>query len=142
MSIRKNLLAACAASLAIPVSALAELPTITVRVSHPGVLGGTVEVSLFNSAETFMKKPFLQSSGPIANDGEFTATFAAVPEGDYAVVVVHDENNNATLDRGFLGFGGESYAFSNGASPLFGWPDFKDVEFRVDHSVELDIELD
>ncbi|MCH5377909.1 MAG: DUF2141 domain-containing protein, partial [Planctomycetes bacterium] len=116
--------------------------TVTVRVTHPGSLGGTVEVSLFDSPDSFMKKPYLQFSGPVAQDGTFTATFAAVPEGAYAVVVVHDENGNGTLDRGFLGFGGESYAFSNGASPWFGWPDFEDAAFRVDGPVELDIRLE
>ncbi|MGD2128358.1 MAG: DUF2141 domain-containing protein [Lysobacterales bacterium] len=142
MSLRTFLLAIGAATLAFPLCARAELPTITVRVTHPGVDTGTVEVSLFNSADTFMKKPFLQFSGHLDEDGVYTATFAAVPQGEYAVVVVHDENDNGTLDRGFLGLGGESYAFSNGARPWFGWPDFADAAFEVDQSVQLDIALD
>lgn len=142
MSLRSTLLAIGATILLFPLCAKAALPTITVRVTHPGVTTGTVEVSLFNSAETFMKKPFLQFSGEPDKDGAYTATFSSVPEGEYAVVVVHDENNNGTLDRGFLGLGGESYAFSNGARPLFGWPDFDDAAFKVDQSVEVDIELD
>lgn len=142
MSLRILLSALCAATLAFPLCARAELPTITVRVTHPGVETGTVEVSLFNSAETFMKKPFLQYSGHLEKDGSFTATFAAVPEGKYAVVVVHDENDNGILDRGFLGLGGESYAFSNGVRPWFGWPDFDDAAFTVEQSVQVDIALD
>ena len=35
---------------------------------------------------------------------------ACVPNGEYAVIVVHDANDNRKLDNGFLGFGAERFA--------------------------------
>lgn len=103
---------------------------------------GTLEISLFNSAETFLKEPYLQTSGPIKDDGTYLALFGKVPPGEYAVVVVHDENDNGKLDTGFLGFGGESYAYSNDADPLFGRPGFDEVKFAVTADTRVDVSLD
>ena len=103
---------------------------------------GTLEISLFNSAEFFLQNPYLQTSGPINEDGSYQARFGKVPPGEYAVVVVHDENGNGELDTGFLGFGGESWAFSNDIKPLFGRPSFDEVKFAVSGHTQIRIKLD
>lgn len=103
---------------------------------------GTVEISLFNTAENFLQLPYLQTSGPINEDGTYTSRFGKVPPGEYAVVVVHDENDNGKLDTGFLGFGGEGYAFSNDVKPLFGRPGYDEVKFGVSSHTRIDILLD
>lgn len=115
---------------------------IIVRVVAGEPPAGTVEISLFNSAENFLKQPYLQTSGPINEDGSYTARFGKVPPGDYAIVVVHDENDNGKLDAGFLGFGGEGYAFSNDVKPLFGRPGFDEVKFGVSTRTQIEIRLD
>lgn len=140
MSFTKSAFAATL--LLLPGLCLAELPTITVVVTGGEPPTGTIEVSLFNSADTFMKEPLLQHSGPIGEDGSYSTEFASVNEGEYAVVVVHDANDNGKLDRGFLGFGGEQYAFSNNARPWFGWPDFDKVKVSVQESTEIQMNLD
>jgi len=102
-----------------------------------------VEVSLFDSAESFLKEPYLQRSGKVDGNGEFEAVFAALPAGDYAVVAVHDANDNGKLDTGFLGFGAESYGYSNNVHPWFGRPDFDDTKIRLDEdSVVVEIDMD
>ena len=127
-------------------SAEAQLATITVQVRNPDPASGTAEVSLFNSAESFMREPFLQQSGTFGEDENsapvFTAVFVAVPTGEYAVVVAHDANDNGQLDGGFLGFGGEDYGWSNNVHPWFGWPDFDDAKFTVEADTEIDISLE
>jgi uncharacterized protein (DUF2141 family) len=115
---------------------------IVVHLTEAEPATGTVEISLFNSSENFLVNPYLQTSGPINEDGTYTARFGKVPPGDYAVVVVHDENGNGKLDTGFLGFGGETYAFSNDARPLFGRPGFDEAKFRVDNNTRIHITLD
>ena len=98
---------------------------------------------MFDSAENFLAKAYLQRTGPAGEDGRFTAVFSAIPEGDYAVVVVHDANDNKKLDSGFLGFGAESFAYSNGASnPLFGRARFEDARIEVNGDLEIEIALD
>jgi len=122
---------------------MAELPGVEVHVTHVSPLSGTVEVSLFNSAESFLVTPYLQQSGKPGEDGSFSTRFAALPEGDYAVVVVHDANDNGQLDLGFLDFGGEDFAYSNQVRPWFGRPDFDEVKFSVTASeVVIEIDLD
>jgi len=103
--------------------------TVTVRGLEPAT--GTVEISLFNSADTFMITPFLQKSEKVDGQEEVKVEFAGLIDGDYAVVVVHDENDNGVLDTGFLGFGGESFGYSNDASSWLGRPGFDSASFPV-----------
>jgi uncharacterized protein (DUF2141 family) len=114
---------------------------VIVRVVGADPVTGTLEISLFNSADTFLKQPYLQTSGAVNEDGTHMARFGKVPPGEYAVVVVHDENGNGKLDTGFLGFGGESYAYSNDAHPLFGRPSFDEAKFAVDADTRIEISL-
>jgi uncharacterized protein (DUF2141 family) len=124
-----------------PALALAELPSVKVVVSSISPATGTVEISLFDSAESFMIEPHLQQSGTAGEDGSFETEFVSLPEGEYAVVVVHDANDNGKLDSGFLGFGGESYGYSNNARSWFGRPDFEDAKIVVDQPGTL-VEID
>ena len=128
-------------SLLSPALALAELSGVRVVVSNLSPVTGTVEITLFNSAESFLKEPYLQQSGKAGEDGSFEVEFVELPEGEYAVVVVHDENDNGKLDSGFLGFGGENYGYSNNVKPWFGRPDFEDAKFTVSQP-ETVVEID
>ena len=136
---RSHFLAAACGGLLFSSSCLAALPRLTVVVSGIEPVSGNVSVSLFDSAEDWRKEPFLQQQGPVADSGTFEATFAALPEGEYAVIVVHDANGNEKLDRGFLGFFGEDYGFSG--DPGFGFfqPSFDKAkfEFREDKTIEI-----
>ncbi|MDO8289359.1 MAG: DUF2141 domain-containing protein [Parvibaculum sp.] len=50
--------------------------------------------------------------------------FLRLPPGRYAVIVFHDENDNALLDMNALGIPIEGYGFSNNASGFFSAPSF------------------
>jgi uncharacterized protein (DUF2141 family) len=141
MSFTKYIQLALFTSLMSPALALAELSSVRVVVSNLSPATGTVEVSLFDSAESFMIEPYLQQSGTTDEDGHFETEFAGLPDGEYAMVIVHDANDNGKLDNGFLGFGGESYGYSNNARSLFGRPDFEDVKIPIDQPGTL-VEID
>lgn len=141
----------CMAALAltfIPSLLLADLPSLTVNVTGIDPTEGTLEISLFNSEETFLKKPWSQMEGAIAQDGTSSVRFSAMTEGEYSVVVVHDANGNNKLDNGFLGFGAESFAYSENPDHirwyrfLFGRPAFEETTFELTDSMEITIELD
>ena len=126
-----------------PALALADLSGVRVQVSNISPATGTVEITLFDSAETFLKEPYHQLSGKADESGNFEVEFVQLPVGEYAVVVVHDANDNGKLDNGFLGFGGENYGYSNNTKPWFGRPDFEAAKFTVDQPetlVEIDID--
>jgi uncharacterized protein (DUF2141 family) len=55
----------------------------------------------------------------------------AVAPGNYAIQAYHDENDNLTVDRNFLGVPNEDIGFSNNAPMRFGPPRFDDAEVIV-----------
>lgn len=126
-----------------PLLAQADLAKIELTVKGIAPSAGSLEVSVFNSEETFMNTPMVQQTRPVGDRTEVAFTFSGLIEGNYAIVVVHDENDNKTLDSGFLGFGGESYGFSNNVNPWFGWPSFEAASIKVGvENVAVEINLD
>ena len=126
----------------LPATALADLSSLTVNVTGAAPIG-TVEVSLFNSPENFLKQPYEQRRCRPAEDGSCVVRFAALAQGDYALVAVHDTNDNNKMDNGFLGFGAEPFAYSNDASnPIFGRASFEDARIELSEDSEIEISLD
>ena len=129
--------------LSMPIAAQSRLAHLTVDVRGLEPTTGAIEVSIFNSAETFLKKPLLQKKETVNGNAELAVEFAGLLEGEYAVVVVHDENGNGALDTGFFGFGGESFGYSNDAWGWFGRPSFEAARFTVGtEDVNIEINLD
>ena len=141
----RNRLTLTLAGLAILLPSLcwSALPDLAVHVINAKTASGTIEVSLFNSSESFLKQVHLQQAGTADENGELTVVFAALDEGEYAVVVVHDENGNEKYDSGILGFGSEGLGYSNNVRPWFSRPEFEEVKFSVEsESREIEISLD
>jgi uncharacterized protein (DUF2141 family) len=57
-----------------------------------------------------------------------TLVFRHVPEGRYAVSIVHDQNGNGKLDT-FAGIPREGFGFSRNPPIRFGPPRFGDAQF-------------
>lgn len=57
--------------------------------------------------------------------------FDALPVGNYAVAVIHDENRNRKLDT-FMGIPKEGFGFSRNPKIGFGAPRFSAARFRLD----------
>ena len=121
-------------------AAQAQLVRLDVIVQGLEPATGTVEVTLFNAAETFLKKPFLQQAAEVDGAAQLTFNFVGLLDGEYAVVVVHDENGNQVLDSGFLGFGSEGIGYSNDAAPWLGRPSFDQAKFAIGQD-DLDITI-
>jgi uncharacterized protein (DUF2141 family) len=68
-----------------------------------------------------------------AGAGRFT--LPALPRGDYALAVIHDENGNGKLDT-FAGIPREGYGFSRNAPVRFGPPRFAAARFTLAQEVE------
>ena len=63
--------------------------------------------------------------------GTTSVSFEGLPHGDYAVAVIHDENNNKKLDT-FLGIPKEGFGFSRNPAIHFGAPRFAAARFTID----------
>lgn len=88
---------------------------------------------LFDVPEDFPAKPdkaFRRAAAPIV-DGLSTITLSAVPFGEYALSIVHDENMNDKMDYRIGLMPREGYGFSNNLNPRFGPPKFR--EAAIDH---------
>ena len=91
---------------------------------------GDVLVSLFNQEDGWLRKG-VGSSKVAAEMGTVKVTFKDLPEGDYAVSVIHDLNSNRKLDTNPIGMPIEPYGFSNDASGNFGPPTFEQAKFKL-----------
>jgi uncharacterized protein (DUF2141 family) len=90
---------------------------------------GAVLLAL-HSEDTFMKlKPVKALNAKIV-DGKIKVTFKDVIKGEYAVLAIHDENENGTMDFNTNGMPKESYGASNNEMS-FGPPQWSDSKFMV-----------
>jgi uncharacterized protein (DUF2141 family) len=126
-----------------PLVCQAELPSIKLTVTGADPATGTIEATLFNSAQDFLMEAYLQESGEVSEDGTFEAEFAGLEEGEFAIVVVHDANGNGVFDAGLFGFGGEAVGYSNDASSWLGRPSFDDAKITINKAGQtVQISLD
>lgn len=58
-------------------------------------------------------------------------TFPRVPAGNYAIALLHDENNNGKADRALTMIPREGFGFSRDARVVMGPPKFADAVFEV-----------
>ena len=92
-----------------------------------------------HSEETFMKGSGIKNEGIDASKGEVTLTFSDVTPGTFAIMLLHDSNNNNRMDYEANGMPKESYATS-GDIELYGPPTFNAAKFEVtDEDLELRI---
>lgn len=102
---------------------------------------GTIRVGLFTNEDDFLKKV---AEGKIvkASGTEIKVVFENLKSGEYAVSVIHDENENGELDTNGIGMPKEGFAFGNNAMGMFGPPSFDKAKVVVDKSpVKQVIEL-
>jgi len=113
----------------------AELGELTLSISGFVSDAGEVKIALVSSAEqfSFEVEPRHQVVSGI-HAGESRWLFSALPLGEYAIKVYHDENGNDELDKNFLGIPKEDVGFSNNPSLRFGEPSYDDARFSFDSS--------
>ncbi len=113
---------------------------ITVTIENINNSRGHVIIGL-HTADTFMKAGAVQQTAAKVKDGKVVYTFKNVKPGAYAIMVLHDENDNKQMDFEPNGMPLESYGISNNPT-LMGPPAFSDGKFEVaDKTIELTISL-
>ena len=103
---------------------------LTVKISGLKSNTGLVQVGLFNSEGTFLKKAYKGVSSEIKSNGA-TVTFLNIPMGKYAISAYHDKNSNSKLDTNFIGIPKEDFACSNNAKGTMGPPKYEDSKFDL-----------
>jgi uncharacterized protein (DUF2141 family) len=106
---------------------------------------GDVKIGLYNSADSFNGKTKEKFAGAVIKilNKKVQYIFPAVPYGEYAIKLFHDEDGDDEIGTNFLGIPTESYGFSNNAKGFFGPPSFEKAKFVVSSdTVRVDINLD
>lgn len=104
-------------------------------------IGGSIQVLLFDDAESFedFSSPARMERFPA--DGRQTITLDDIPAGEYALLVFHDENDNMQLDVNFIGIPSEPIGFSNEYRPR-GAPTFRNARFDFEPGETDPIQMD
>ncbi len=106
---------------------------IVVNVSGLRTEKGKCLLYLYSNKKGFptdADKAINSATGTILN-GKSTIILKDVTDGEYAIAVVHDENDNGALDTNFLGMPKEGVGVSNNAKGFFGPPSYDDSKFRL-----------
>jgi uncharacterized protein (DUF2141 family) len=114
-------------------------PSLSVPVATVRSGNGRVYVALYDQNNWLKPGRFVALRLVKARQGTVVANFSSVRPGRYSVAVFHDENNNGTVDRNFLGFPSEGFGFSR-RSPMR-IPSFGETSFDVAGSSTMPVAL-
>jgi len=117
---------------------------IKISVTNIKNTNGHLIISLYNKAEGFpseMSSTLLNRKYEIVGD-KLECEFVEIPYGEYAVAILHDENDNGELDKNLIGIPKEGVGVSNNAMRTFGPPRYEDSKFVLkSNEVVLSVKL-
>ena len=113
---------------------------LTIEVRDIEKVEGHLYVALYNSEETFMKKP-LTAFRIDVKDTSLSIPCQGLPAGTYAISLFQDENGNGKLDSGAFGIPTEKFGFSNDAEGMMGPPSYAKCSFIFSGDMTLVIHL-
>lgn len=118
--------------------------TLTVEVENLRNSKGEVQFALYNTdgsiPDEHYKNYFKIDKSRIEN-GKAEITFSNLPKGIYAVNILHDENKNGKIDKGFI-LPKEGIGFSNYSSiGLTNRPNFKKASFELNQNKTIKVKM-
>ena len=119
-----------------------KLSSLTVETKNLRNNDGTVVFALYNREDAFpdehYKKYYKKMIGKIENHGA-SVTFKDLPAGKYAVNILHDEDNDGNIKKGFL-LPKEGIGFSNYQSIGIGnKPKFSKASFMLQDDLKINV---
>lgn len=124
------LLITCASQMAIAAP-------VKIKFTNTGKQRGVLKIAVFNNPRFFPDNAagiILKKSLPVTRSQTTAEIDVDLPEGDYAISVILDENGNDRLDTNVLGIPTERFGFSNNPSIRRGAPRFSQCEVRVEET--------
>ncbi|WP_339629386.1 DUF2141 domain-containing protein [uncultured Maribacter sp.] len=107
---------------------------------------GTLFFSLYNTEGSFPDEKlerYYKKKSVTIDDKSVKVTFNNLPKDNYAVTVLHDENNNGEIDKKFmLPLPKEGIGISNYDDfGLFNRPNFKDASFALNKGKTITVKV-
>lgn len=116
---------------------------LTTTITNIKEIKGNIEFGIYDDPEVFLSETEQYEVIYINVVGETAViTIDSLPEGTYAISLMHDLNSDGDMESNFFHIPQEPYGFSNNFRPRFSKPDFDDCQFYYNgESLELSIEL-
>jgi len=117
--------------------------SINVEVTNILNKNGKISIGLYNKDDdTFSNmSKYYKGVNLDINDTKVVYTFKNIPNGTYAISIIHDENENKKLDKNFFGIPTEGYGFSNNIRPSFRGATFKESMFTLNSDKNIVIKM-
>jgi len=110
--------------------------TLEIEISEFRNTDGHLLVSLYRNEKNFndgAENAFRNKKVKV--DGKkMSVSFEDLPFGEYAILFLHDENNDEEMDTNMVGIPQEGYGASNNAVNTFSAPKYKDAKFTIDRN--------
>jgi len=113
---------------------------LTVKITDIEQGKGHVLVALYQGDENYKTDKNSKASKVKAENKEETVVFKDLADGEYAIKMYQDENDNDQLDFNMMGIPKEGYGFSNNVG-MFGAPEYKEAKFTVKDNTVIAIDL-
>ncbi|PJJ48549.1 DUF2141 domain-containing protein [Hymenobacter chitinivorans] len=98
----------------------------------------TVKLYFYNVKENFLKRGNYTLLKYVKPGGSKQITLPIdLPNGEWAVALTQDLNDNDLVDKNFMGIPTEPYAFSNNVRPKLAPPEFDECKFVVNGAAQV-----
>ncbi|MCM0667084.1 DUF2141 domain-containing protein [Flavobacterium tyrosinilyticum] len=123
-------------------SALFAQHNFSVEVSGVEPGKGPVFFGLYDKEKGFLDNESQIATAKVkATENKVVYTFKNLPDGDYAIAVYQDLNNNGKCDKNMIGYPTEGFGFSKNYKPKFSAPNFDDVKIAINQYAKTSIAL-
>jgi uncharacterized protein (DUF2141 family) len=104
---------------------------------------GHVLISIFKDGVGYPDKPEISFKRTKLYISNKTASFdfTGLPSGNYAIAILHDENDDMKMNTNFLGIPKEGYGFSNNVMGTFGPPVYSKASFNYTAGTAMAISI-
>ena len=114
----------------------AQTSDLTIQITGLKSSFGKCVIYLYKDEKGFPTEPkyALAKTSAIIKNNKAIAVFKGIVASEYAISVIHDENNNGKIDTNFLGIPKEGIGTSNNAKSRLGPPSYTVSRFTVDNN--------
>jgi len=113
---------------------------LSVNVKDISRMQGHLMVALYKGKEAYDSGKASKAQRIKVNKENHLVTFKDIPDGEYAVKLYHDDNDNNKMDSNMFGIPKEGYGFSNNGG-RFGAPDYSEAKITVSKNMNIEITL-
>lgn len=110
---------------------------LKLQVENIDAVKGKLYIAIYNKDDGFRQPEYAYTHRIInVNQSPLITVFEDLPEGEYAITLFQDLNDNAKLDVNWAGIPKEPYGFSSNPKLRFGPPSFEDTRIQLNAEIQ------